>query len=98
MPPTLGGAPAEPGRPSRDLPADGFPGAGQGDAVLDAALEGFGQESVGRLAEGLAVEVEGAPVHRDHQGGTDFLEDLSGLLRVQVVRVAGAVVAVAADR
>src|SRR5262249_38478302 len=58
----------------------------------------LGHQPVGRLLERLAVQLEGAPVHRHQQGGPEVLEGLHGLLGAQVVGMVVSEIAVATDR
>src|SRR5262245_1640456 len=74
-------------RPTAPLPVDGLARAEERHALLESAPEGLTHQPVGRLPEGLAIEIEGAEVHGHHQPRPQIFEDLNGLLGIDVIGV-----------
>src|SRR5207249_9815807 len=84
-------------RPTAPLPVDGLARAEERHALLESAPERLTHQLVGRLPEGLAIEIERAEVHGHHQPRPQIFEDLNGLLGIDVIGVTF-VRAVAPDR
>src|SRR5438046_8752870 len=74
-------------RPTAPLPVDGLARAEERHALLESAPERLTHQPVGRLPEGLAIEIERAEVHGHYQPRPQIFEDLNGLLGIDVLRV-----------